>query len=444
MVHLTSTPHADVDPGARVPRERPPAGGGFDTVWHAVRAHWEASQDGGFDPADPVVRLHEPTFGPDEIIAALECLLSTRVTMGDRVRAFEREFTSHCGWEHGVMSNSGSSANLLAIAALANPARADHLRPGDEVIVPALSWSTTVWPLIQLGLVPVIVEIDPRTWNIDPDAIIAAIGPRTRGVMIVPVYGNPCDMDAITSICDAHDLVLIEDCCEALGAAWDSRPVGCFGTVGTYSFYYSHHISTVEGGISITEDRELADLMRILRSHGWIRDIEDKRQWTDLHPDVDERFLFVNVGYNLRPTELAGAMGSVQLPKLAGFVEARRFNAAWFSEQLGHFGDLFTFQHELPKASSSWFGFGALLSADAPFSVDDLRRHLARRGVETRPIICGNIARQPALRMYAHRAVEPLPNADAVMRRAFSFGNHQALTDQARQHVVDSIAEFVG
>jgi CDP-6-deoxy-D-xylo-4-hexulose-3-dehydrase len=416
----------------------------FDTVWHAVRGHWEAQHSGGFDPGQPVVRLHEPTFGPDEIIAILECLLSTQVTMGDRVRAFEREFATQFGWEHGVMSNSGSSANLLAVAALANPARANHLRPGDEVIVPALSWSTTVWPLIQLGLVPVIVDIDPRTWNIEPDAITAAIGPRTRGLMVVHVYGNPCDMDAITDICAEHRLVLIEDCCEALGATWDGRPVGGFGAVGTYSFYYSHHISTVEGGISVTDNRELAELMQILRSHGWIRDVEDKRRWTDAHPDVDERFLFVNVGYNVRPTELAGAMGSVQLPKLDEFVETRRSNATWFSEQLGRFGDLFSFQQELAQASSSWFGFSVLLADEAPFSVDDLRRHLASRGVETRPIICGNIARQPALRLYEHRAVEPLPHADAVMQRAFSFGNHQALTDQARHHVIDSIAEFVG
>jgi CDP-6-deoxy-D-xylo-4-hexulose-3-dehydrase len=440
MAHPSTT---DIDPGARARVGHAPTGDELGAVRHAVRAYWEAHRDHGFDPADPVVRLHEPTFGPDEINAVLECLLSTRVTMGEQVRGFERRFARQSGWKHGVMSNSGSSANLLAIAALANPARAGGLRPGDEVIVPALSWSTTVWPLIQLGLVPVIVDIDPVTWNIDPAAIAAAIGPKTRGVMIVPVYGNPCDMDAITAICDDHDLVLIEDCCEALGATWDGRPVGRSGAVGTFSFYYSHHISTLEGGMCVTDDGDLAELMRILRAHGWVRDVEDTRPWLDAHPGVDERFLFVNVGYNLRPTEPAGAMGAIQLPKLAGFVSARRANAAWFTEHLGRFGELFAFQHELAKARSSWFGFPVLLAAAAPFSVDDLRRHLASRGVETRPVICGNIARQPALKLYEHRAPTPLPHADAVMRRGFSFGSHQALTAQARQHVVDSIAEFV-
>ena len=446
MAHPPAITHptADLtDPGARAHIGHRAHGDDLQDVHDAVHTYWEAHRDRGFDPAHPVVRLHEPTFGPEEISAALECLLTTRVTMGERVHGFERAFAGHFGWGHGVMSNSGSSANLLAVAALANPARPGGLRPGDEVIVPALSWSTTVWPLVQHGLVPVVVDIDPDTWNIDPAAVAAAVGPRTRAVMIVPVYGNPCDMDALTRTCQDHDLVLIEDCCEALGATWDGRPVGGFGAVGTFSFYYSHHISTLEGGITVTDDRDLAELMRILRAHGWLRDVEDPRPWTDAHPGVDERFLFVNAGYNLRPTELAGAIGALQLPKLAPFVERRRANAAWFAERLARFDGLFGFQRELDKARSSWFGFGVVLGERAGFDVTDLRRHLATRGVETRPVICGNIARQPAMDLFEHRVPAPLPHADAVMRRAFSFGNHQALGDAARHHVVDSISEFV-
>ena len=412
-------------------------------IHHNVEAYCAANHDFGFKAQTPIVRLHEPTFSATEINAALDCMLSTRVTMGEKVKTFERQFADAFGWAHGVMNNSGSSANLLAVAALANPACVDGLKPGDEVIVPALSWSTTVWPLIQLGLVPVIVDIDPRTFCIDPAEIERAIGPRTRGVMIVPVYGNPCDMDAITDICKRRSLVLIEDCCEALGAYYDGRPLGDFGRVGTFSFYYSHHIATFEGGICVTQDFELAELMRILRAHGWVREAENKQRWYDANPGIDPRFLFVNLGYNLRATELQGAMGSVQLPKLAGFVDRRRENADWFWAKLGHFAAFFDFQEETPKGRSSWFGFTLRLKETTPFTVLELTRALNAAAIETRPIICGNIARQPAMAMYPHRTVGAMPNADAMMARAFSFGNHQAIDEGARTYVVEQITEFL-
>jgi CDP-6-deoxy-D-xylo-4-hexulose-3-dehydrase len=363
--------------------------------------------------------------------------------MGEKVRGFERVFAGAYGWAHGVMNNSGSSANLLAVAALANPATEDGLKPGDEVIVPALSWSTTVWPLIQLGLVPVIVDIDPATLNIAPEAIERAIGARTRAVMIVPVYGNPCDMDAITEICRRRNLLLIEDCCEALGAFYDGKAVGRFGRAATFSFYYSHHMTTLEGGITMTDDFELAELMRILRAHGWTREAEDKARWHDRYPEFDKRFLFVNLGYNLRPTELAGAMGLVQLPKLAEFVRIRRDNAAWFAGRLSQYGEFFDVQKELPKAESSWFGFPVILKPGAPFTVAELTSHLNAAGIETRPIICGNIARQPALKLYQHRTDGEMTHADRVMDRAFSFGNHQAIDELARRYVTDRIEEFL-
>lgn len=415
----------------------------FSALKRGIEAYCAAYHNHAFNPLSPIVRLHEPTFGAEEIAAALECLLTTQVTMGPKVRDFEMAFARGQGWRHGVMSNSGSSANLLAIAALANPGARDGLRPGDEVIVPALSWSTTVWPLIQLGLTPVIVDIDPQTLNIDPQRIESAVGPRTRAIMIVPVYGNPCDMDAIGVICQRHGLMLIEDCCEALGAYYDHRPVGKFGRAATFSFYYSHHITTLEGGITVTDDFELAELMRILRAHGWTREVEDKQRWHDQYPDFDKRFLFVNLGYNLRPTELAGAMGLIQLPKLAEFVRIRRENAAWYTAELMRHGAFFDVQKEYPKGESSWFGFPLTLKTDAPFTVAELTAHLNAAGIETRPIICGNIARQPALRHYPHRVAGPLDNADRVMWNAFSFANHQAIDDGARRYIAGQIESFL-
>lgn len=409
----------------------------------SIKAYCEALLDFSFDPVNPFVRLHEPTFGADEILAAVRCMLSTRVTMGEKVSRFEREFTDKFGFAHGVMNNSGSSANLLAVAALTNPQTKNHLNPGDEVIVPALAWSTTVWALIQHNLVPVVVDIDPGTLNIDPNEIERAVGPRTRAVMVVHVYGNPCEMDSITDMCNRHHLSLIEDCCEALGASYKNISVGRFGKAASFSFYFSHHITTFEGGICVSDDDELAEMMRILRSHGWIRNNERGEKYTEKYPEIDPRFLFVNLGYNLRPMEFQAAVGSVQLPKLNSFVNTRRENAAHWLRDLARFGGVFSFQQEMRKGRHSWFGFPITVKDGAPFTVKQARDFLARNNIETRPIICGNIARQPGLKLYKHRVVGDLRHSDKVMRDSFTFGNHQAVDANARQYVTAKIEEFM-
>jgi CDP-6-deoxy-D-xylo-4-hexulose-3-dehydrase len=412
-------------------------------IHESIKEYCALAHDYRFDPSNPVVRLHEPTFGADEINAAVNVLLSTNVTMGKKVKNFEAEFARLFGFGHGIMNNSGSSANLLAVSALTNVAIKDGLRSGDEVIVPALSWSTTVWPLIQCGLVPVIVDIDSATLNIDPGEIERAIGPKTRAVMPVHVYGNPCDMSAINDICKRHNLILIEDCCEALGAFYDGQPVGKFGRVGTFSFYFSHHMTTLEGGICVSDDFELSELMRILRAHGWIRELDDPKPYLSKYPEFDPRFLFVNLGYNLRATELQGAMGSVQLPKLSGYVDIRRKNTKEFQVKLSKLSDYFDFQAETYKGHSSCFGFPLVRKLDAPFELKALINFLNREKIETRPIICGNIARQPAIKMYEHRVVGDLKNSTNVMLNGFSFGNHQAVDEGAINYIVEKFNEFL-
>ena len=414
----------------------------LETARQLIREWCNENYNFGFNPDNPAVRLHEPTFGGDEINAALDVMLSTYVTMGEKSRRFEQTFAKMHHFGHGVLVNSGSSANLLAIAALANKEYSNALKPGDEVIVPALSWSTTVWPLIQLGLVPVVVDIDPDTMNIDPNEIERAISPQTRGVMPVHVYGNPCDMQAITSICENHNLTLIEDCCEALGAEYDKQPVGSFGVVGTFSFYYSHHMTMLEGGICTSNDFELAELMRILRAHGWVRETQERRNYESNYPDIDPKFLFVNLGYNLRATELQGAFGNVQLPKLAALVEARRASAKKWLEELEPWADYLNVQQETPNSKSSWFGLPTTVNKDAPFSAADIREHLKLANIETRPIICGNIARQPAIKRYEHRVVGDMQHADHVMDNGFTFGNHHAIDDAAHDYVINALADF--
>jgi CDP-6-deoxy-D-xylo-4-hexulose-3-dehydrase len=409
----------------------------------ALERAWRDHAPRPFDPRKPNIRLHEATFGPDEIWAALMCLVTTRVTMGEKVRRFEAGVRKKLGFDHGVMVNSGSSANLLAVSALCNPAVSPRLQPGDEVIVPALSWSTTVWPLIQHGLVPVVVDVDPLTLNIDPEAAAQAVGPRTRGLMVVHVYGNPCDMDAITELAKRRSLILIEDCCEALGSAYRGRSVGAFGRIGTFSFYYSHHITTLEGGMCLTDDFELAELLRILRAHGWVREVEDPERYLRAHPHIHPRFLFVNLGYNVRPTELQGAFGSVQLPRLRPFLKARAANAAYWRKEFAAYGDVLQLQQPTPLGTHSWFGFPIVVSAGAPFTAGELCAFLERRGIETRPLICGNVAEQPGLKLFPHRLAGALPHAHHVMGAGFTFGNHQGVDLRARRYAAETVHEFM-
>lgn len=396
-----------------------------------------------FDPENPVVRLHEPTCNGDEIFAAVDTMLSTYTTMGKKVRAFENQYASYTHSQHAVMSNSGSSANLLAVAALANPFTRDHLRPGDEVIVPALSWSTTIWPLIQHQLVPVIVDCDINDFNLDLAKLESAIGPKTRAIKLVHVYGNPCNMDAIMALAKKHNLFVIEDCCEAMGAFYDGKSVGSFGLVGNFSFFFSHHISTMEGGISVTNDFDFTETMRILRAHGWSREADEHQKYVNMYPDIDPRFIFINVGYNLRPTEVNAAMGQYQLPKLDGLIEKRRETAKFYQERLAKYSDFFHFQQETPKGKHVWFGFPIILKDNAPFSVKEITQYMQQRRIETRPIIAGNMARHPAFKLYEHRIAGELNNADTVMKKGFAFACHHAVDQGAREYVVSTIENFI-
>ena len=386
------------------------------------------------------IKLHESTFGEDEIQAVVDVMRSGQVTSGKKVKEFERAFSD----EHAVMCNSGSSANLLAVAALCDPSAPwNRLNPGDGVIVSALSWSTTVWPLVQYGLIPVIVDIDPATLNMDTNEAFKAARAGARAIMPVHVYGNPCDMNELRELAEDGGMAIIEDCCEALGAEFNERSVGSFGDIATFSFYFSHHITTVEGGICITDDEDLSDRMRILRAHGWTRDLEDDTEYREAHPDIDPRFLFVGAGYNLRATEMAGAMGLVQLPKLPGFVDARRAAAKTLSEMFGRYEDHLTYQRETPGGRSSWFGFSVIVSEDAAFTAKDMRRSFEAAGIETRPIICGNIALQPGLQHYPYSKIGSLSHATQAMKNGFAIGCHQDVDDAACDYIKDVLDNFM-
>ncbi len=389
------------------------------------------------------INLHEPSFGEEEIEAACDQMRTTHVTMGKQVRAFESQCAEHFGSSHALMCNSGSSANLLAIAALSNPAWPNHMKAGDEVIVPALSWATSVWPIIQHQLTPVFVDCDLDTYNFDYDKLEAVITPKTRAIMIVHVYGNPCDMDRIMNLAKKHNIFVIEDTCESMGAIYKGKAVGTLGDVGTMSLYYSHHITTFEGGLCFSNNHRLIDLMRILRAHGWSRESDFHEEYHAANPEIDPRFIFVNIGYNLRPTEVQAVIGMKQLPKLDGFIDTRRKAHSFYRRGLGKYKNWFRFQQEQAGGLASWFGFGIVLTEECPFSLKDITSFLQSNGIETRPIIAGNMASHPALKMFNHRISGALENCDAIMNRGFAIGCHHAITEEAQEYVINIFDEFM-
>ena len=414
----------------------------YSKIEQAITEYWSENHNNKFDVSDPVVRLHEPTFNSDEIIAFTKQMLTTNVTMGKTVKEFEEKYAKSYGYKYGVSNNSGSSANLLMLSALTSSITENNLKKGDEIILPALTWSTTVWPVIQCGLVPVYIDCELDTFNMDPDKIEEAVSLKTKAIFSVPIYGNPCNMDAILSICEKHNLMLIEDCCESMGATYKGKSVGSFGRVGSFSFYYSHHITTLEGGICVTDDFELAEMMRIIRAHGWIRQVEDKEKWTKKHPGFDPKFLFVNEGYNLRITEPQASMGLIQIDKLDGFIKKRISNASNYRSSFSKYSDFFSFQETTKDAKNSHFGFPFVVKKNNFFNRNEICKYLNNSGIETRPIIAGNIARQPANALFNHRISGELLNSDIIMDNGFSIGVHQSLCDESMDYVKEIFDNF--
>lgn len=352
---------------------------------------------------------------------ALHAVIDSNVfTMGEKVAAFEKAFAQFVGSQYCVMVNSGSSANLLAVAALFYK-KNGALKPGDEVIVPAVSWSTTYYPLHQYGLKLKFVDVCSKTLNIDLDELETAITDNTKAIFAVNLLGNPVDYHALNKIIGDRDIVLIEDNCESMGATLSGKQAGTFGVMGTFSAFFSHHISTMEGGMIVTDDEELYHIMLSLRSHGWTRHLpKENRVCTKSDNPFYESFRFVMSGYNLRPLEMSGALGLKQLEKLPAIVEGRRRNAAVFSEV---FSDIPGLSIQQETGESSWFGFALLLKAGKQ-SRDQLVKTLADAGVETRPIVAGNFVRNPVAAYFDYDIHKSLKNSDLISDCGLFFGNH--------------------
>ena len=389
------------------------------------------------------IKLHEPTFGVEEIFNFTKQLITTNVTMGKQVESFEKNICDKFGFRYAVSSNSGSSANLLMISALMSNLYSKRLKKNDEIIVPALAWSTSIFPLTQYGLKPVFVDCDLNTMNIDINQVKKAISKKTKGILIIPIYGNPCEMNEITKICKKKGLVLLEDTCESMGAKYNNKFLGGFGLASSFSFYFSHHITCLEGGITVTNDYELAEIMKIIRSHGWIRNVKEKEKWIKNYPKIDPNFLFVNEGYNLRLTEPQARMGMTQIKKLDGFIKKRRNNAGYLMSLMKEFSDFFIYQYETKRSFHTWFGFTIIIKDLKIINRGRLCNFLNKNGIETRVIVSGNFTSQPVVKTFKHRTVGNLENASKIMNNGFSIGIHQNLGNNEIKYIYNIFKKFL-
>lgn len=367
--------------------------------------------------------LASSTWDNFELQAIQNVIESGHYSMGAYVAKFETEFANYVGSKYCVMVNSGSSANLIMTAALFY-CKENRLKPGDEVIVPAVSWPTTYYPLAQYGLKLKFVDIDKHTLNYDLNALRDAISDKTKLLMVVNLLGNPNDFSAINAIINNREIIVIEDNCESMGALFQGKQTGTFGVMGSFSTFFSHHMATMEGGMVVTDDEELYHILLSLRAHGWTRNLPKFNHVCGEKSDdpFEESFRFVLPGYNVRPIEMEAAVGSEQLRKLPQFIQERRNNAQHFQSLFKDHRD-FYIQQEIGK--SSWFGFSLVIKENSKLKRKELAQRLMVAGIECRPIVAGNFAKNEVMKYFDYEIHGELSNAELIDKNGLFVGNHQ-------------------
>lgn len=397
-----------------------------------------------FIPGKSKVPLAVPPYDWKEVCEAIDSLFSTQTTMGTKVKMFEELFARYIGVKHAIMVNSGSSANLLALSILTNSALGnERIKKGDEVITPSTTWVTTVYPIVNVGAKPVFVDSELGTYNIDPEKIEKAITKKTKAIMPVHLLGYPCDMDKINKIAKKHDLIIIEDSCESHGAEYHGKKVGSFGDVSTFSFFASHHITTMEGGMLLTNNTKFYELGKALRTFGWSRDLSNKESIAKQHPEIDPRYLFVNMGYNIRPTEIQGAFGIHQIKKLDSLVKIRIDNAHYLNKKLEPYSNYLILPPIKKGYKDSYLVYPITVTENKYFSKNELVSVLEKSGIETRPVVAGNIVQQPVIDYLPHKIVGKLKISEYVMKNSFVVGIHQNIDRVRREYMADTIIGFL-
>lgn len=424
-------------------------------ILHLVHAYAEcAFPSRPFTPGESPVPVSGKVFDASEVQHLVDSALDFWLTSGRFARQFETQFAAFLGLRHALLTNSGSSANLLAVSALTSSRLGERrLNPGDEVITVAAAFPTTVNPILQNGLVPVFVDVSLPTYNIDPDALEAALSDKTRAVIVAHTLGNPFDAERVVRFCRAHGLWLIEDCCDALGSRHAGRMAGTWGDVATFSFYPAHHITMGEGGCLATDDAELKSVLQSMRD--WGRDctcepgFDDtcgrrfKGQFGKLPRGYDHKYVYSHIGYNLKATDMQAAIGLPQLKKLPDFICTRKRNFALLHERLRVLQSVLVLPEATRNSDPAWFGFPITVGEDAPFTRDELTAHLERRRIATRLLFAGDLTKQPAYAGTQFRVCGPLHQTERIMNATFWVGVYPGLTDEMMNYVADEICSFV-
>jgi CDP-6-deoxy-D-xylo-4-hexulose-3-dehydrase len=395
-------------------------------------------------------------YDETEMVAAVKNLLAFTLTYGKDCMQFEKELAQFLEMKKTFVVNSGSSANLLAVSALCSKQLKDlALKPGDEVIVPAASFPTTVAPIIQHGLVPVFIDTQLGFYNPDVETIKSAVGSKTRAVMFAHALGNPAQIDKIRDFCKKQSLYLIEDCCDALGSTYHGKMLGSFADISTYSFYPAHHITMGEGGAVATNNDDLYKAVHSLRSwgkHCWCKPGEVNNlgacksrfnlQFKDLPFGYDHKYVYTEIGYNLKPLDVQCAIGRVQLKKVNAFNQKRKENFTILYDFFKKYEDLFILPQSLPHTDPAWFAFILTVREGVTISRRDLVMHLESQGIETRPLFAGNIVRQPAFQNITCRIFGNLYNADLIMNNSFFVGLYPGITQDHLDKMINSFELF--
>ena len=408
-----------------------------------------------FVPGESPVPVSGKVIGAKELQLMVEASLDGWLTTGRFNAAFEERLAGFLGVKYLITVNSGSSANLVAFSTLTSSRLGDRaIKPGDEVIGVAAGFPTTVNPILQFGAVPVFVDVDLRTHNIDASLIEAAITPKTKAIMLAHSLGNPFNLDVVTALCRKHGLWLVEDCCDALGATYDGKLVGTFGDIGTLSFYPAHHITMGEGGAVFTNNAELKLIAESFRD--WGRDCYcapgkdntcNKRfcwKLGDLPEGYDHKYIYSHLGYNLKISDMQAACALAQMDQVESFIEARRRNFAYLNERLQSCAEFFHMPEATPKSNPSWFGFPLVLRPKSGIKRVDLLNYLDQHKIGTRLLFAGNLTRQPYMLGRNFRISGELVNTDVVMHQTFWLGVYPGLTTEHLDHVVSRVEEFLG